>query len=189
MKKLILTILILAGLTIGISMDSARFDWSLGEPVITEDIFSKHEVDEEAFTKLFEATAKKKGYVKKEELEQQTYKQTTDSVLNDFLNSHPEYKPENDEGDVLWNRLHSKLSVYGVPKDPEAYKDLLNLSHGKVFPKKEIDRESIAASQNKINTASKSGGKPQVSAKPLKNAHLSPYLIGFSDEEKAEILK
>jgi hypothetical protein len=37
MRKLIIAILIISGLTIGTSLNSARFDWSLGEPTVIAD--------------------------------------------------------------------------------------------------------------------------------------------------------
>lgn len=37
MRKLIILILIISGLTIGTNLQSARFDWSLGEPAVIVD--------------------------------------------------------------------------------------------------------------------------------------------------------
>lgn len=52
----------------------------------------------EKLEKIFDVIGKKKGYVRAEDV----YREKGQDTLNGFLDSHSEYKPENDPEDVHW---------------------------------------------------------------------------------------
>ena len=60
----------------------------------------------EKFEKLFDVIGRKKGYVKAEEI----YTKDSSDVLEQFIEKHPEYKPENDPDDVRWNTFKRILT-------------------------------------------------------------------------------
>jgi hypothetical protein len=84
---------------------------------------------------VFNALAKKLGYVTKAELEKntqvQSYAQMQSESLNKFLTEHPEYNKVGDsESDKKWKELQKKLSLYNTsPSDPKQWYTILNKAH------------------------------------------------------------
>jgi hypothetical protein len=69
-----------------------------------KEVYNDDELDK--FEKLFDVIGRKKGYVKAEEI----YTKDGNDVLEQFIEKHPEYKPENDPDDVRWNTFKRILT-------------------------------------------------------------------------------
>src|SRR5581483_10145847 len=67
--------------------------------------------------KVIDRVMRAKGYMTKEEKNQMSYKAVEQDELGKFLNKYPEYKPENDPGDVKWTQLQNELGLYKLPSD------------------------------------------------------------------------
>lgn len=78
---------------------------------------------------LIEKVLRAKGYVTKDEAHGMFYEAVKQEELNKFLERYPEYKPENDSGDVNWSTLQRELGYYRMPDDPHAINDILERAH------------------------------------------------------------
>lgn len=107
--------------------------------------------------KVLDRFTKAKGLVPKSELSQMTYQSAHKNAEDAFYESHPEYKPENDDNDLLYNALKTELSLYSTPKDAKLIPKLFEKAHSevaKIYPdkfkkaapdKKEISEDTKAA--------------------------------------------
>lgn len=123
-----------------------------------------------------------KGYMTKQESEQMFYEAVKTEELNKFLERYPEYKPENDPGDVNWQTLQKELSYYRTPDNPRLVADILEKAHRSVV--KVPSGNSASPAKRQVQLASVGGGGKQSSAPSTKLApeHRS-MLKGFTDEE------
>ena len=150
--------------------------------------------------KLLPVLAKKLGFVKRDELTAGTYQSTSQEVLDTWLEGHPDYLPENDKGDILFNRLKSEISLYQKPANPKDWIKILNRSHNEIMGITTKPKESagqVLAQQEKIKVASH--GPVSVSPKKTVSTGASQSdqemrdlaerggLKGFSPEEMDEI--
>lgn len=143
--------------------------------------------------KRFDTLARKMGFVKNEELEQRTSKEQMDGVLEDFLQEHPEYAPENDTDGVMWNQLKSEFSLYNAPKDPKTLRKVLAKAHNDIVgiqPAAKLTK--INASREKIKVASHAGAATTKESKaPVRKSqpsgHRTDMMKGFSDEDLKDI--
>lgn len=155
-----------------------------------EDILSEY--DPEEIAKLDKILASK-GYVKKGELEAQSFEQSANEQLKSFLDSHPEYKPENDKDGLLWNQFRERYQILNVnPKDPKVLKDVFNMVHNSLHGSSSIDIKKIKASQAKINVASHSGGANTSGTKITKKESPTGLRIdmlkGFEEEDLKDLI-
>jgi len=137
---------------------------------------------------LIEKVLKSKGYVKKED----QYKSTMDDYKNAWLEDHPEYLPENDIDDALWNKLKKGLDLYKSPKNPKDVIKLLNRVDKEINPKASIPvkgRAKTEAAKKKIETSSKGGGgKGKSTSTPKTKTTVDrSSLSGFTEEELDEM--
>lgn len=160
-----------------------------------EEILKQYDQTEvENLEKLVDVIAKKKGWVRKDEVQTNSYQQQASDVLDGFLESHPEYLPENDKDNLLWNRFQQEFSLYKRPTNPRDLKRVFDKVHAEVFGfSKGADATKINAAKEKVKVASHGGKAPggpktQQTAKPAVDASLGEHLKGFTDEEKKEIL-
>ena len=150
--------------------------------------------------KLLPVLAKKLGFVKKDELSAGTYQSTSQDVLDTWLEAHPDYLPENDKGDILFNRLKSEISLYQKPSNPKDWNKILNRAHNEIMGIRTQPKESVAqvlAKQEKIKVAShgqvslapKKSSKAPISQSDQEQRALAEKggLKGFSQEELDEI--
>jgi hypothetical protein len=150
--------------------------------------------------KLLPVLAKKLGFVKKDELSAGTYQSTSQDVLDTWLEAHPDYLPENDKGDILFNRLKAEISLYQKPSNPKNWNKILNRAHNEIMGIRTQPKESAArvlARQEKIKVAShgqvsvppKKSSKAPVSQSDQEQRVLAEKggLKGFSPEELDEI--
>jgi len=150
--------------------------------------------------KLLPALAKKLGFVKKDELNAGTYQSSSQDVLDTWLESHSDYLPENDKGDILFNRLKAEISLYQKPANPKDWNKILNRAHNEIMGIRSQPKESVSqvlAKQEKIKVASH--GPASVAPKKTSGSTISQSdqelrvlaerggLKGFSKEEMDEI--
>lgn len=85
--------------------------------------------------KVLDRFVKAKGFVHKSELGKMTYTQAHKASEESFYQSHPEYLPENDADDALYNALKEELSYFAAPKDPKKIPELFEKAHKHVVEK------------------------------------------------------
>lgn len=164
-----------------------RIEREVKEPVKQEDdIFSQYEKDDlDRFDKLFDAMANKKGFVKKSEIALSS----ADDVLDSFLDEHPEYKPENDRDDVLWNAFKEELNLYKQPNNAKGWKQILERVHNSLNGGRKLDVARASAKNVKVQTAAHGGTtKATNTSRNQVDPNIKSYLKGFSDDEINDIL-
>ena len=147
-----------------------------------------------ALREVIPALAEEMGFVKADDLSQQTYSQQSQSVLDGFLDQHKEYLPENDSDGTLWNAFKTEFSLYQKPANPKDYVKIFNRVHQAIFGIKPAgDKGSLTAAQQKINVASHAGTSgPVRSNQPARSTRgasglRTDMLKGFSDDEVESI--
>lgn len=113
---------------------------------------------------VIEKVLRSKGYVRQDEVKTMYYESIKTEELNRFLESHPEYKPENDPSDLNWSSLQKELGFYKMPDNPRLVGEVLLRAHrartGSLLPS---DR-NIAIKKEQLKTASVGGGGVQRSS-------------------------
>lgn len=154
----------------------------------------------ENMEKLIAISAKKMGFVKKDEFSKETYQSKAQGLLDDFLENHPEYDETNDPDGVLWKRFGQEYSMYKLPTNPNDLNKIFKRIHKDIFgiETDSKDLKSIEAKQEKIKSVShgatsKGGGKPNIqkSSKKvdpeLQELVNSGALKGYTKEELKEL--
>lgn len=144
------------------------------------------------FEKILSVLAKKHGWVKREELNSTTKSQLSNDILDDFLKFHPEYSPENDKDNVLWNEFKSQFQLYKIPENPRDLKRIFNKIHSDIFGVKSEDGlRKISAQKEKLKVVSHSGGSAQRGQSSSKGTKLTPdqrqHFKGFSENDFEEL--
>lgn len=170
-----------------------------------EEILKGFDPDQvENLGKVFNVWAKQQGLVRKNELQRDNYQANSQKVLNEWLNKHPEYLPENDKGDVLYNKFRDEVALYKKPTTPDGWTKLFNRAHSEIFGYTTKDKagdkdvKKINAQQEKVRTAaagsttssgtsSRGDSRRQPSKSNIQQVARSGGLRGFSDEELAEM--
>jgi len=142
--------------------------------------------------KLLNVLSKKHGWVKKGELESATKSQASNDVLDTFLQDHPEYLPENDKDNLLWNRFVLEFQDYKKPANPRDLKRVFYKIHKDIFGvKPEGELKKINAQKEKLKVVSHSGNSAQRGQSSPKGTRLTPeqksHLKGFSDNDFKEL--
>ena len=159
----------------------------ISKTTVSEDL-SEFDPEELAkFNKLVNITLKKEGYVKKEELQTQTYNEVRDDEFHSFLDVHPEYEKD----DLLWKQFQEELSLYAKPQNPKAYKVLFDRVHKSVVGESAVSPNVTAAASEKLKVASHGSAtvnkpKPQAKTSSI-DPDLHKYMKGWTDEELAEM--
>lgn len=162
------------------------------EPIIIkkDDELSDYDPGElEKFAKV----AKTLGFIQKDEVVSEKYNDIANEKLEEFLETHKEYSPENDKDDLLWKQFQDKFQsgLYNTrPTDPKQYKVIFERIHEDIFGSKKIESNAIAAKQEKIKSVSHTSGI--ANTPKINNSSIDPgvksYFKGFDDEELNEIL-
>ena len=153
----------------------------------------------ENLREVLDVMADDMGFVKKDEYQKSSYSSQAKDILDDFLENHPEYTPENDKGDVLWKRFQSEYSLYKLPESPRDLKKLFNKIHNDVVGiKPSSDLKKIEAKKEKLDAASHSASKNKQTKKTeqlvdrssgsVDKETVRKGLKGFTDEEIDELL-
>lgn len=158
----------------------------------------------EGLKQVVDVIASKKGYVKKAT----TYKEMADQTLNGFIESHPEYAPENDKDDLYWGRFKEVLADYNLNgKNSQQLTSIFNRVDREVKeelgdkpePKKIIDakKRKVEDASHSTSVSSKAPEKQDVKPKTVHSAgsktfvssnHPNLVFKGFDDDEIEEIL-
>jgi len=163
-----------------------------------EDLVVAEKIDIEPETeKILDAWAKQKGYVPESKLKETNYKSEQKYQVDQFMDKHPEYKPENDTGDIKWSKLAGEINTYyRMPTDPRQISNLLERVHNHLNPATEKDVEKKALAKIQKNKTAALGGSGSGAAKAESKsgkAKLSKEVInhmkrgGYSDEDIAEL--
>lgn len=130
-----------------------------------------------------------KGYITKAEANTMFYESVKHETILSFLELHPEYKPENDPGDVRWKALQQEVSLYKMPEDPKLIQTLLERSHKVISSKTSSDRETPVKKQQ-LKTASVGAGGTQRSSSTTRLSEAQKALLldgGWTSEDIAKI--
>lgn len=149
----------------------------------------------QALREVFPALAAELGFVRADELAQDEFKRDASSKLDGFLEKHPEYLPENDPGNVLWDRFRSTYAMYRPPTTAKDMEKLLDRVHREVFGIQAPGAlPKDAAAQRKVDIASHAGApaSPAAPRAATPRAAASPgvrfdMLKGFKPEEIEEM--
>lgn len=154
-----------------------------------DSVLSKYDPDElKNLEEVVDVIAKKKGWMRKDEQFAQTYTEKANEIKDEFLAEHPEYLPENDKDDTLWNAFKREFEMYKKPENPKDLKKILNRVHKEVYGGKDIDMAKISAKQEKLRShAGTTQGGTLV--RSTSNPALREQLKGFSEEELDELLE
>lgn len=160
------------------------------EKIEKKDVLSKYDQTELANLKeVLGVFADEFGFVRKNELQTSTYQQTSDFILDDFLQSHPEYLPENDKDNILWDRFKQEYSIYKQPENAKDVKKILERVQSTISGGKSVNIAAINAQQAKIKQAAHGGttiGKSSHSRTQL-DPKIKSGLKGFTEEEMNEL--
>lgn len=134
---------------------------------------------------VIDKVLRSKGYLTKEESQAMFYEAVKQEELVKFLEKYPEYKPENDPGDVNWNTLQREMAYYKLPQNPHDIYNILERAH-RAVPRTRSDLGTIETKKHVLQTASHGSGGSQKSSVSKK---LDPRDIdelkrgGFTDED------
>lgn len=141
---------------------------------------------------LIERVARAKGLMTKEEYNRSNYETVKNDQLNQFLETHPEYKAENDPNNYNWDRLQREIgSYYKMPDDPRLVGRILEMAHRGIS--QTSSDPQLAAKKRQIQTASVGGSGHQRSSpgrtpNPQRSALVRTHLRGgWSEDEIKEI--
>lgn len=140
-------------------------------------------------SELVDVLATSKGYVKAE----QTYQTVVQDTVDAFLDTNPEYKPENDKDDLRWGRFQEilKSGIYNLSgktsKQLRTVFDRVNKDIVDEFGESSIktDASARAAQKQKIQSISHSGGN-KVAPTPTKTViapEVRSIFKGFEDDD------
>lgn len=157
--------------------------------------------------KLLERFTKAKGLVPKSELRQMSYSDAHKTSEKQFFETHPEYLPDNDTDNTLYDAIKSELSDYVAPKDSSKIPELFEKAHREVlrrYPerfskstKNEKNNEDIKNASVRIKSqglgggtggGGGKGGSPAKSTKTFSDAQIRAMQEGgWTDEEIKEL--
>ena len=137
---------------------------------------------------VIERVLRGKGYVTKQEANQMFYESVKQDELNKFLERYPEYKPENDPGDINWTMLQREMSYYKVPPNPHQITEILERSHRSIVkvPSGRAPQTSMQQAKRQLQVASHGSGGAQ---RPSSHGKLSPQQVdvyrqgGWTEDE------
>ncbi len=161
-------------------------------------ILEKYQPEELSNLKeVFEVMADDLGFVRKGEQEHQSFQTQSSDILDDFLENHTEYHPENDKGDVVWNAFKSEFELYKQPTTPRGYKKLFEKIHSSLFGDEvspESELKKIEAQKQKTKVVSHQASSPNVQkvvdTKVVTSSidpSLKRHMKGFEEKELKDI--
>ena len=125
---------------------------------------------------LIDRVLRAKGFVTKDEANKMFYDAVKQDSLTKFLDRYPEYKPENDSGDVNWTALQRELGFYRMPTDPHLINEVLERAHRGIV---RVPAPATTARKRQAQIASVGSG----------GAQRSPTSTGFIDARKRAMLE
>ena len=133
---------------------------------------------------LIDRVLRAKGFVTKEEASGMFHEAVKEEELQKFLDRYPEYKPENDPGDVNWGLLQREIGYYRAPKDPRIYAEILERAHRGIARAPAVKAEPMKRRQAEIASVGGGGMQRNASRVPM-DARRRAYFEngGWSNEE------
>ena len=129
-----------------------------------------------------------KGFMTKQEADGMFYEAVKNEELNKFLEKYPEYKPENDPGDVNWSSLTREIGLYKMPANPRQVAEILDRAHRAIV--KAPTNLQPQRRQVQIAGAGRGGSQPGGSSKSLDSDRRAMLKQGgWSEEEIRKIEK
>lgn len=161
-------------------------------------VLEKYKPEElQSLQEVMPILAEQMGFVRAEQLQAGTYAEKASSELDAFLEAHTEYLPENDHGNVLWDRFKTEFALYKQPQNPKDYRRIFNKIHTEIFgiqPASEGGKGKTDAQRHKVGVASQSGSSGPVAApRAPKSGQRNTsglrldMLKGFDEDELAEL--
>ena len=135
---------------------------------------------------LIDRVLRAKGYITKDESSKMHYEAVKNEEISKFLDKFPEYKPENDPGDLNWSALQRQInSWYRMPGDPRLVGELLARAHKDVA--KPLSDRGLEVKKQQVKVASSGASGAQRSSPKPANGRLSDlmrtHMQGWSEEE------
>lgn len=159
-----------------------------------EAILSKYRSEEiQSLREVFPLLAQEMGFVRKDELQSSTFAEKASDELNTFLEAHPEYLPENDPNNTLWDSFKNEFNRYKPPTSPKEYREIFNRVHRDVFGIQPAGAlpPTVTAAAKKVEAASHAGPTstpPQPRSRPVaQGAVRTDMLKGFTPEDLKEM--
>ncbi len=161
------------------------------EEDLKDDALAKYDQTElKNLEEVVDVIAKKKGWMRKEDQQASQYQEKAADILDDWIEDHEEYSPENDPDDVLWDRFKAEFNQYKKPENPKDLKRIFNRVHKEVFGiEKSGDSSVINAQKEKLKSHS---GTTQTVRKQSPSSIDSTHrnmLKGFDDKELDELFE
>jgi len=158
-----------------------------------KDVLKKYDPSEiENLKEVLEVMADDLGFIKKSEYAKESYQKDAHRELNSFLEKHPEYLPENDTDNTLWNAFQGEFNLYNRPQEPRDYQKIFNKIHHSLFGiKSEADYKRVDAQRQKAKVVSHSSSSPNKTKAKDTGTGLDPslknYMKGFDDKDLDEM--
>lgn len=149
--------------------------------------------------KIVERVLKAKGYVPLSELDKRTYQSGHKKAEKEFFNKHPEYLPDNDPNDTLYNALKNELADFVQPSDSDKIPTLFEKAHKQVVEKyptrfKVQNSTSDAVKQERLKKAGLGGGPGSGAASSSKDSKITQKQVeilrmsGWSEDDIKELM-
>jgi len=162
-----------------------------------EEVVDLSDIDQETL-KILDRYTKAKGLVPASEIEKRLYVSEHEKAEQRFYERHPEYKPENDDNDTLYNALKSELTYFAQPKSPSEIEKLFEKAHKFVqekYPSKFKSNRNPSKDLTKEERIKKAGlGSGGGSATPNAKSKINPKQVdilrksGWSEEDIKELM-
>ncbi len=149
--------------------------------------------------KIVERVLKAKGYVPLSEIEKKTYQRGHKKAEKEFFSKHPEYLPENDPNDTLYNALKNELTDFVQPSDSDKIPILFEKAHEQVLKRfstrfKVQSPTSDAAKQERLKKAGLGGGLGSGATPSTKDSKITQKQVeilrmsGWSEDDIKELM-
>lgn len=164
------------------------------EPPAPERVDDLSDIDQEDVQRM-ERVLRAKGFAPVSVLKEEQYREDQKRIEAQFFAEHPEYKPENDANDTLYNALKDEFGLYARPKSAAQVKVILERAHREVtrqfpdrFPRRGGSSAPGQPGKSRASLAGAGTGAPGASGRrPASPSTLTPeqrqHLHGFSEEE------
>ena len=158
------------------------------------EVLKKYDPEElKNLEEVVDVLAEKKGWLRRDDVQKETYTSVANDQLESFLAEHSEYLPENDPDNTLWESFKAEFAMYKQPQNPKEFKKLFNKIHKDIFDiKPQSDLKKMDAAKEKIKVASHAGASTGGSRGSRGGGNqvdpsLRGNLKGFSDKELDEL--
>ena len=159
-----------------------------GLETLPEDDDDLSDLDDETKTTV-ERIVKAKGFVRADDVAKNALETAHKQAESEFFRSHPEYSPETDENDTLFEALQEELQNFVQPKDPLQITQLFEKAHRLVQDRYPSRFSNPTKTPARADVAALSGGQSQGASSTPKQGKLNEKQIshlranGWSEED------